>query len=680
MIGGTAASEAPRERYRGDRLELVRKVPTHARRILVVGCDTGLVTGILKKALGAQVAVLECNPAHVPVVSAIAAHVLSPEDLSAPPPFPIGFFDAAVILDPAPLAEHWVAFCQWLLPSLRAERGCVLLLCDNPAYGRSTAVAALPQPEELVHMASANGLGLYREWSDIDDAVMNEPESSPGHITLNGVSYAVPLPDSRARIATRRFLFKLVTAGYDPFRLSQALHGEGLFDAAYNELADVPESYRKDEGVAVVLHTQLLYYLSDYAAAHDAVVARAILFRAQEHLYEVIAKEPDFGLPHEYYAQIAERAGALCQAQKVRVSFCHTYPDKEGVAPPSGEAVPPKPDLWSARMASDFTWPGKPPRILYLIHPAPHYGLDLLYDGLCETLGDEQVCEWPYKPTLHGTTPTTHAHYPCHFARRGEALTYEQVRDQLANGQFDMVLLGDCDCELPLDAMKELTHMAQANGTPLMLVDAMDEYIDMRLIVFERLGLQKVDLYLKREMADFLDYGPDTWPMPFSFARSKIRPHDAPREVSFFWAGHRNFGFRRQYLEHLERSLGMDLSIKYEPEDYAKRIASSRIGLSIYGKGFDTVRYWELPAHGTMLLSDRIPLHIPHDFQDGVNAVLFNDLKELDDKLHHLLSHPDEVEQIAKAGEAHFLRHHTSEARARQTLHAIHTVCFGGLR
>ena len=106
----------------------------------------------------------------------------------------------------------------------------------------------------------------------------------------------------------------------------------------------------------------------------------------------------------------------------------------------------------------------------------------------------------------------------------------------------------------------------------------------------------------------------------------------------------------------------------YEAEEYACALDEARIGSDFFGLGFDTVRYYELPAHGCMLLAERKPIHIPHDYEDGVSAVFFEDLPALEEKLRYYLDHPEEAESIARAGYAHMRAYHTSSARARQFL------------
>ena len=69
-----------------------------------------------------------------------------------------------------------------------------------------------------------------------------------------------------------------------------------------------------------------------------------------------------------------------------------------------------------------------------------------------------------------------------------------------------------------------------------------------------------------------------------------------------------------------------------------------------------------------MLLAERPPIRIPHNFIDGETAVFFDDLPELEEKLTYYLAKPQEAARIAAAGHRHFLKYHTTAARAGQLL------------
>ena len=80
------------------------------------------------------------------------------------------------------------------------------------------------------------------------------------------------------------------------------------------------------------------------------------------------------------------------------------------------------------------------------------------------------------------------------------------------------------------------------------------------------------------------------------------------------------------------------------------------------------MRYWEVPAHGCMLLSERLPIRIPHNFRDGESAVFFDDLEQLETRLAHYLASPEDARAIGRAGHEHLKHYHTGSARARQMM------------
>ena len=100
-------------------------------------------------------------------------------------------------------------------------------------------------------------------------------------------------------------------------------------------------------------------------------------------------------------------------------------------------------------------------------------------------------------------------------------------------------------------------------------------------------------------------------------------------------------------------------------QKYFEALASAKVALSFGGEGFDTLRYWEIPACGSLMISEVPPIRIPDNFQDGKHAVFCKpDLSDLPDKIDYFLKHENEREAIAKAGRAHLLKYHTHRARA----------------
>ena len=89
------------------------------------------------------------------------------------------------------------------------------------------------------------------------------------------------------------------------------------------------------------------------------------------------------------------------------------------------------------------------------------------------------------------------------------------------------------------------------------------------------------------------------------------------------------------------------------------------------GAGYDTVRYWEIPANHMMLMSEKLNSVIENDFIDGENAVFFSSIDEFNDKYNYYIKYPDKTDDIAKNGHTWFLKYHTSTKRAEQLLEKI---------
>jgi len=318
---------------------------------------------------------------------------------------------------------------------------------------------------------------------------------------------------------------------------------------------------------------------------------------------------------------------------------------------------------------ADASWR---PRLLYLSHPESDYQADLLYDGMRRLLGADQVIEYPWKPTVHGERLEEANGYPCTFHWSDGPRPLDDIVRMAGEGAFDAILVSDTLGTLPLEVVRAI--LAAAPDTPRVIVDTWDECGNYQDIISESLGLGKVAGYFKREMVAGLDYGPNAWPLPLSYPDDRI-----PRELSWedragvFFAGKLMGGARRLQLswlgEHLPISGGAGVS--YSQEEYSAMLGRQLIGLCMFGNGFDTVRYWELPAHGVLLAAERSPLVIPYDYVDGKHAVLYEHVGELREKLEYYLAHHDEAIAIAQAGHQHFLGYHTSTARARQFLGAL---------
>jgi hypothetical protein len=628
-------------------LGLLAQIPDYMTRIAVVGESCGAAGYLLKKRPGVTVTGVVSDPRLSLVAGQILDGVVTQEaELRALSP---QGFEAVLLCnleDSLDNAIHWLA---GLAPGLR-EQGHVYALFAAPNFTAADAPDLATMERRVAGRLAELGYSIYLRWPLV--------ESEPS----DGLARAV--------------LIAAVSPAYNPVLHARELREASLPSAAYHVLDSIPDTYLSALSTRKTVAMEKLITLRDWirlASGHDTSI---LLTRAQDEFYRLTDEEPLAPAAYVTMADCWEASGDSDLACRLLRSIQYAAPSAELAALIArGEALegglegglgpePTLPPPWNPR---------RPLRVLYLINPRPHYGLDVLFDGLCDCLGDGNVVDFPWKPTLHGGETQEHRHYPCRFNRQGIARSVEAICAELEAKSFDFILFGDVEGSIPA---AEVGAILNARGDcPVFLMDAVDQMGNFRDRVLQRIGLPHFEGCFKREMHRAVDYGPNTWPMPFAYSGALgLQVPVEERAHEFFWAGQRFFGQRRLYVEMLERRFGWNLGVKYSQSEYQARIRTSRMGLNCFGMGFDTVRYWELPAQGCMLLSDRLPIHIPHNFEDGVQAVFFDDLGQLVDKLSYYCAHPGEAMGIAEAGRLHFQQYHTNEARAGQLLGRVQAV------
>ncbi|MGC8483715.1 MAG: glycosyltransferase [Thermodesulfobium sp.] len=101
--------------------------------------------------------------------------------------------------------------------------------------------------------------------------------------------------------------------------------------------------------------------------------------------------------------------------------------------------------------------------------------------------------------------------------------------------------------------------------------------------------------------------------------------------------------------------------------EYVRVVQQSKLSISLPGMGFDTFRYWEIPYYGSVLVSPKLPIEIENNFEDMKSGVFFDKFAEFQNKTLKVLR-SDSWEEISKNGHSFFLKHHSSEERAKKTI------------
>jgi len=457
-----------------------------------------------------------------------------------------------------------------------------------------------------------------------------------------------------------------VHGDYDPLRQAQECFDANRPQDAMEVLRLIPQQFYAHPAANAAVSADMLVYALAIDATADPGGRLSRFFEAQTIFYAVIQHLPRFADAYRAFAEFWHRLGNDDMARRILRSVGHVVSDDKLEAqmrryePPRTVHIDfPLPPPWQPA--------SRPPRILLITHKRPNYGLDVLCNALQTLIGPENIVDWPWKPTLHGEVAEEQRRYPCMFNYPGVKLSVRDLAEQLLAGRFDAIVFGDMEGHFD----PRVLHVIMKAGTacPLIVLDQSDECVDYRHVMAAYLGREPVAIF-KREMLTCYDYGPHVYPLPFAYSDDRIpgTVRVEGRSRPLFWAGHRQFSLRRLYIEHIETLLGLDLNQTFSQEEYVHALGDSRIGLNIYGFGYDTVRYWELPAHGCMLLAERLPIAVPHNFVDGTSAVFYDDLGELEQKLLYYIERPEETQAIAQAGHEHLKKYHSGTARAKQFL------------
>jgi hypothetical protein len=635
-------------------LALIQHVPRYIQRLLVVDPQWEQMSHLLQQQAPRQVQ----GARRLELLDESESSLM--DDAAAP-------CDAILLSATPQLCASLPRIAGQLCAAL-TENGALLILLPNTQYwkhGEELSPDANLTFEGMNAQWAAHHFQCYTHWSEMDHDFLEAKPDENGRITLNESNFKVTSQEEHSRLACKAWLMMFTHEDYQPVIHAQTFFEKRRPDLSYEILSLIRDEYFADIENRVLVTSEKLLSLLSWMKTDANADTLDLCSKAQYHFHHLGQHQSTAHGAFQCMAEFWRTLGDVSMARRLLCSIEHVAPDT-GVAAQLASL-----EIAGAGSDIEITAPpwspaGFKPRILFVTHPRPHYGLDVLYDGLCTLLGDDSVVDFPFKPFLHGASSEMYANYPCSFDRKGTVSSMEEIEAALQAGEFDLVLYGDTEGALPRDSAQRLARSAA--GRPFFLVDPVDEFTNCRPAMEAWLE-RPFQAYFKREMLACGDYGPNTFPLPFAFADHRVPVDTASeRTEDLFWAGHRSFWLRRLYLEKLEHMLDRPLDRHYTPDEYVRALLQSRIGLSFFGFGFDTVRYWEVPAHGAMLLSERLPISIPHDFQDGKTAVFFEDLPELEEKLPYYLAHPEETEAIAVAGHAHFMEHHTGSARARQLL------------
>jgi len=325
-------------------------------------------------------------------------------------------------------------------------------------------------------------------------------------------------------------------------------------------------------------------------------------------------------------------------------------------------------------------------KILYINSHSADYVQDLTYSGLVKVFGLKNVIDYKWNQKYH----VPYKKYPKNLGYVSGSLLPSLAH--LSVKQFDVVLVGSAkvDC---FESYLAFMDRIPAN-VPVVFIDGGDQPVIGRdLIVYgrpelyeEAIAKRPFDLVFKREMLIDQDYGKNVFPLPMCFNMDRARnvPKEKKYQVSF-WAVE-SAPIRVKALDLLSdqfdcKANGTERNQKFSKykrkgEFYLQELARCKIVLNFRGGGWDTMRYWEVPAIGSFMISQRPQFVIPQNFEHEKHVVFCqDDLSDLIELCEYYLENETAREQIATNGKNHLLQYHTDVKRAEYIIQTIRSVC-----
>ena len=340
-------------------------------------------------------------------------------------------------------------------------------------------------------------------------------------------------------------------------------------------------------------------------------------------------------------------------------------------------------------------------RLLFICSRRFDYLQDLTYAGLVQCLGKDQVLDWPRRPGFHLPLKG----YPRNLGYVSGLPLFSATPRSFG---VDAVVVAACKPDAVSTYLKLLPSLPR--DVPHVWLDGGDrpelggdlERLGRPDFLAELARVRPFDIVLKRELLavasqgggtdtetpDYAKLCPSGWPLPvpsrvvpFPLAvRSDLMPpraEDKAYEV-VFWASD-NCPDRHRAFELLAGRYDCDANgsvPRRTPREFGRQgkaylteMSRARLAVNVRGTGWDTLRFWEMLAMGTTVLSQKLPLLLPEPPTQRQELVwLKADVSDLLEEADYYLAHDRERAAIGGRGRAWVLAHHTHVARARQLL------------
>jgi len=328
-------------------------------------------------------------------------------------------------------------------------------------------------------------------------------------------------------------------------------------------------------------------------------------------------------------------------------------------------------------------------KVLFIDHPEADYLAAILYSGLCQELGPENVVDWPWKCTYHGENYEGPIPYPPHVGvaspfdwfspQPGRAWTDQEIYDRIR--EFDLVILASPRAYNVAALDSIIAHCGRDALKRFVFVDGEDyttnrwDLIDrFRPAVYFKLSVTKNPFEVYVEQKSRLEAHVRIVPFPLASPVQNVPSVPKEFDVAFFGGNNWQSGgasARTALSRRLAEEFPSIIDRRVGHAEFISSVAKSRIAVSVGGSGTEPLRTYEiLSCPDTLLVREDVDSVTPYPFVNGVVTVNFNvgDVEEIVRSVRYYLHHEEDRRRIASSGNEFLREHYTPRARARQLL------------
>jgi hypothetical protein len=322
-------------------------------------------------------------------------------------------------------------------------------------------------------------------------------------------------------------------------------------------------------------------------------------------------------------------------------------------------------------------------RILFFASRKSDYLEEIVLAGLHGlNLGDRLVLCPPPLKCYFSRKP-----YPRSIGKCRQVLSYipDVLKAPGFYNSFDCVILGSLKRDVFENYLRVRDRLPPR--LPVVLIDGGDwadvggdsERLGFGQLYRQAANARPFDIIFKRERMPSRSFPSNVFPLPMAFVSTHaIVPASTKKYDVVFWG----------VESHPARAIALDMlqsrfdcaangTVRHQKpriyprkgSRYLKELASARVCCNFRGAGWDTLRYWEIPAVGSFMISQAPAITIPDNFVSEVDCVFCKeDLGDLLDRASYYLRNEKEREEIAANGRKRLYAYHTHIHRAQYIL------------